>query len=146
VSISDRGACTSRAQRRSGRHGQLHGRGWSVRWRWHGTGALEFRATHRMTNERWHVIDRDGTMTTKPVPAEMMVFAPGENRAKVESDYGAAWRAHGEALKRDDMEWDATEEALQDVAAHWPRRDDIVAWKLDDSSWSESALAPRIEP
>ncbi len=99
-----------------------------------------------MTNERWHVIDRDGTMTTKPVPAEMMVFAPGENRAKVESDYGAARHAHGEALKRDDMEWDATEEALQDVAAHWPPSDDIMAWKLDESSWSESALAPRIEP
>ena len=36
--------------------GSLHARGWSVRWKWHDDGALEFRAAHRMTNERWHVI------------------------------------------------------------------------------------------
>src|SRR5215469_7296445 len=36
--------------------GSLYARGWSVRWRWHSDGSLEFRAGNRMTNERWHVI------------------------------------------------------------------------------------------
>ena len=77
------------------RDGQLHAHGWSIRWRWREGDRLEFRATHRMTNERWLVIARDGTMTWRDVPSEYYrADVPG-----VQEDYRAAWRAHGQALE-----------------------------------------------
>jgi hypothetical protein len=66
--------------------GAVLAKGWVGRWRWHWH-ALEFRAAHRMTNERWHVIEPDGTLTNKPVPPEMMVYRPGEDRSEVEAAY-----------------------------------------------------------
>lgn len=113
--------------------GRLEGRGWSVRWRWHHDGALEFRAAHRMTNERWHIIDPDGSIHDKPVPPEMMVFSPGDDRSRAEAEYTAGWRAHGEAVKRDGMAFD--------VAATAPS-DTVLAWRLDRGS-GRDFLPPR---
>jgi hypothetical protein len=114
--------------------GSLNARGWSIRWRWHADGSLEFRAGDRMTNERWRTITLDGRITDHPVPSEFFVVGPEEKRA--EADYAAAWRAHHAAVEQSGLEFDVT----------MPRcflDDDDYAWKPDGGDWTRSALAPR---
>lgn len=104
--------------------GWLLGEGWSVRWRWldaddratgaggasgegHPDGVLQFAASHRMTDLRWHLVAADGSMSSRDVPFEFMVFpkdATAEEKARIEAEYRAAWSAHGRALAEERME------------------------------------------
>jgi hypothetical protein len=116
--------------------GSLYARGWTVRWRWRETG-LEFRAAHRMTSERWHTIGFDGEIADHPVPPEMMVFGPGDDRDAVEAAHRAKWAAHGAAVDGADMgfvEWDAAE----------PPSDDRLLWRLDGGQRGAIALPPEM--
>jgi hypothetical protein len=115
--------------------GSMNARGWSIRWRWHADGSLEFRAGHRMTNESWHTITPDGRITDHPVPSEFFVVGPDEKRA--ETEYRAAWRAHHDAVEESGMSFDAS------MARQFTRDDDHYAWKPDGGDWTRGALAPR---
>lgn len=118
--------------------GSLYARGWSVRWRWRDAGILEFRASHRMTDERWHTIDPQGELYDKPVPPEMMILGPGDDRGAVEAAYATAWQAHAQATSESGMEFD---ESVPERAWADEHR---AAWRLDsDIAWHFAALAPR---
>jgi hypothetical protein len=119
--------------------GRLLGRGWSVRWRWRDAGALEVRALHRMANERWFVIGADGAIAPQPVPPEMMVFSPGEDRAAVEAEYNAKWRSHAETLERSGMHFDP--ETGSPLPEHDSERH--AAFQLDGEQWQLVYLPPR---
>jgi hypothetical protein len=119
--------------------GRLQGRGWSARWRWRDRGKLEVRALHRMTNERWFIIGADGAITTQPVPPEMMVFGPGEDRLAVEAEYTAKWRAHADALERSGMHFDP--ETGSPLPEHDGERH--AAFQLDGEQWQLVGLPPR---
>jgi hypothetical protein len=117
--------------------GSLRARGWSVRWRWRDE-ALEFRASHRMTNERWHLIAPDGTLTGELVPSEMMVVGPDDDPDQVEAEYRSAWRAHGAAIIDAGMTFDTS------VPEHAWTDDARMTWTLDGASeWHVTALPPR---
>lgn len=114
------------------RNGQLLARGWVIRWRWHADGGLEFRAAHRMTNERWHLILPDGTLTSNPVPCEVFaVDVPGAQEA-----YHEKWREHGRALDAAGMSV-----ALEDAPAIDYGTE--IAWLLDGDGWQVAKLPPR---
>ncbi|WP_193612084.1 hypothetical protein [Nocardioides lijunqiniae] len=81
--------------------GHLRTAGWTVRWRWHDDGSLEFRASHRMTNERWELVRPDGTSESMPAPSEFLVFpqdADEATREAVRSAHRDAWRAHAASV------------------------------------------------
>jgi hypothetical protein len=118
--------------------GSLRARGWSIRWRWRPDGHLEFRASHCMTNERWEVISTDGRRTAMRVPPEMMVFGPGDDRHAVETEYNAAWQAHGEAAADAGMKFDDEE-----PPASLRPNEGRLTWRLDAGPWRTSALPPR---
>lgn len=117
--------------------GALYARSWSIRWRWRET-ALEFRASNRMTNERWHVIKPDGTLTNRHVPSEMIIFGPDDSQAQLEDENAAAWRAHGQTVSDSGMDLDMS---LPDHA--WADEPHL-RWKLDgENGWNVLALPPR---
>lgn len=119
--------------------GYLLGKGWSVRWRWQPDGALEFLASHRMTNERWHVIAVDGSLGAIDVPFEAMIFPPNatdEQRAAIEQEYRSAWSAHGEAVRRAEMDpIQGRGDVPNDLAGP-----DLMTWRLDGGEWAAAPL------
>ena len=119
--------------------GSLYARGWSVSWTWHDDGALEFRATHRMTNERWHVIDPSGHVTSRPVPPEFMVIGPEDEAEDAQAAYRAAWRTHESAVQQSGIAFETA------APAHSLRDDDRYAFKVNGGPWVRGALPPRRE-
>lgn len=115
--------------------GTLHGRGWSIRWRWQPDGALEVYATNRMTNDRWQTLHPDGRTEPGPVPPEMYADdEPGARQA-----YRAAWKAYRATLD---------ERGLQprpsgDAPKKWDPENQLI-WSLDDATaWEIARLPPR---
>jgi hypothetical protein len=117
--------------------GSLYARGWTVRWRWRDPG-LEFRAAHRMTNERWHTISMDGRISDHAVPPEMMVYAPGDDRDAIEAAYRAKWTAHAGAVAAAGMDFELLDSGD-------PHTDDRLLWRLDSGATGTVALPPRID-
>jgi hypothetical protein len=114
--------------------GSLSARGWSIRWRWHPDGSLEFRAVNRMTNERWHILTPDGRLADRPMPPEF--FLVGEDESRAAADYASAERAHRAAVDESGLTFEPP-----------PKRfwgdDDHYAWKPDGGDWMRAALARR---
>ncbi|GAA0995149.1 hypothetical protein GCM10009555_088800 [Acrocarpospora macrocephala] len=117
--------------------GTLHARGWAVRWRWLPEGALEFRATNRMSNDRWQTLFPDGTSQQESTPPEMYADDDVEARRA----YRQAWKAYKAALDERDMHPRAT----TDAPKKWDSENQLL-WSLDaDSSWKIETLPPRPE-
>jgi hypothetical protein len=121
--------------------GYLLGKGWSVRWRWVGDGraTVEFLASHRMTNERWHRIAADGTLSSIDVPFEAMVFpadASAEQRAAIEHDYRVSWSAHNAAVAAADMNPIQGRPPIPDHL----HDSDLQIWTLDSGEWQSAPL------
>lgn len=117
--------------------GHLSGAGWMVRWRWHPDGSLEYRASHRMTDERWTLLAPDGTETPQAVPFSFMVFpkdADSEQRADVKRAHGEAWSAHRRRVVERGMAFDTGYEGLTDEH----RGADRMVWRTDGGSWTSS--------
>jgi putative hemolysin len=113
--------------------GELYARGWLVAWRWHADGALEYRADHRMTDERWTVIAADGTVTQRDVPWGFMVTpkdVTAAEKARIEADYRAGWRAHGEAVTAAGLDFHPGE-----APADLPRGPEQMLWRLRGEAW-----------
>ncbi len=64
-----------------------------------------------MTNDRWHVIEPDGTVLSKPTPSEFY----RSDRPGAREEYEQAWRDYGEALVHSGMRVDTPSE--------WPKFD-----------------------
>ncbi len=108
-----------------------------VRWRWHADGSLEYRASHRMTDERWTVLAPDGTASQTEVPASFMVFpkdATREEEAGVRRDYQEAWAAHGRRVEERGMAFDTSYQGL--TGEH--RGATRMAWRTDGGRWTSS--------
>ncbi|MDE9364349.1 hypothetical protein PZ938_01915 [Luteipulveratus sp. YIM 133132] len=118
------------------RDGCLFARGWSVRWRWHTDSTLELRASHRMTSERWWVLQPDGTKHRKHVPAAMMAYMPGDDVAALRADYRASWRKHEEAVQEAGM-------AFADAPRGSNPDESTMVWRCDGETWQTDELAPR---
>lgn len=119
--------------------GQLVGAGWMVRWRWHGDGPLEYRTSHRMTDERWVLLVADGAASSLDVPAGFKVFpkdATPQDRSAVEQAYRAAWAGHGHRVEERDMAFDITRDGCPEEHRGLTR----MAWRTDGGPWTSSPL------
>ncbi|AKU15956.1 hypothetical protein [Luteipulveratus mongoliensis] len=121
------------------RDGSMYARGWTVRWRWHDSGALEVRASHRMTNERWWVINPDGSEEHRRVPTETVAYMPGDDLAQIKAEHRAARKAHGEAVTAAGMDFEELDPALLQKAPV----ESTMVWRCDGDPWQVTELAPR---
>ncbi len=116
--------------------GHLAGAGWMIRWRWHADGSLEYRASHRMTDERWQLLAPDGTTTSLEVPASFKLTSPDgdpEERAAVDRAYREAWAAHGRRVQERGMAFETSHEGLD---GH--RDATRMLWRIDGGAWTSS--------
>jgi hypothetical protein len=119
--------------------GSLYARGWTVRWRWRDTG-LEFRAAHRMTNERWNTVSFDGEFSNHSVPPETMFHKPGDDLDAVQAPYSSKWSVHSDAVTSAGMDFEQWNGPSHARGSDTGER---LLWKLDNGATGNAALPPR---
>ncbi|KNX37988.1 hypothetical protein [Luteipulveratus halotolerans] len=118
------------------RDGTLYARGWSIRWCWHTDGALEVRSSHRMTDERWSVLQVDGSTQPRDVPAAMMAYMPGDDVTRIRAEHKAAWSAHGEKVTAAGMDFGELPDSIR-------VEESTMIWRCDGDDWTTTVLPPR---